>query len=286
MVMRRCRVKVCDRVVADALHARGYRFRKLRSKMILTPDDVEKRYAWSKKYKDESREWWLETVQIHLDNHHFKVATTSKGRKLLAKRRVRGAYRRKAKSLRPGHVKPDPKLRVSTGPKGFLKMGGVGNGKVLVWKTILGRWTAAQAASAYRDVVTPALKASYPGKSNFVILEDNDPTGNMSKKGIAEKSAQGLTVLTIPKRSPDLNVLDYAIWAEVEKRLRAQERNMGSEKYETRAEFEQRLDRTARRLPASFINNAIGNLQKRCQLLYKAKGGLFEEGGRRSRRPL
>jgi hypothetical protein len=26
MVMRRCRLKVCDRVVADALHARGYWF--------------------------------------------------------------------------------------------------------------------------------------------------------------------------------------------------------------------------------------------------------------------
>jgi hypothetical protein len=37
MVMRRCRLKVCDRVVADALHARGYWFHKLRTKMILTP---------------------------------------------------------------------------------------------------------------------------------------------------------------------------------------------------------------------------------------------------------
>ena len=35
-------------------------------------------------------------------------------------------------------------------------------------------------------------------------------------------------------RSPDLNVLDYAIWAEVEKRLRKQERNMPDAKHETR----------------------------------------------------
>ena len=87
-------------------------------------------------------------------------------------------------------------------------------------------------------------------------------------------------------RSPDLNVLDYAIWAEVEKRLRKQERNMPDAKHETRAQFEQRLDRTARNLPEAFINKSIGDLQKRCKLLYKAKGGLFEEGGRRARRPL
>jgi hypothetical protein len=125
MVMRRCRLKVCDRVVADALHARGYWFHKLRTKMILTPDDVKDRFAWSKKYKGKNRHWWQKRIQVHLDNHHFKHATTSKGRALLAKRLVRGAYRTKTKSLRPGHVKPDPKMRLATGSKGILKMGGV-----------------------------------------------------------------------------------------------------------------------------------------------------------------
>jgi hypothetical protein len=130
-------------------------------------------------------------------------------------------------------------------------------------------------------VVARALKTRYRGRSSFVILEDNDPTGNMSKKGLAAKTAMRLNTLKIPKRSPDLNVLDYAVWAEVEKRLRRQERKMGADKHETRAQFEQRLDRTARQLPASFINDAIGNIQKRCQLLHKAQGGLFEEGGRK-----
>ena len=36
-------------------------------------------------------------------------------------------------------------------------------------------------------------------------------------------------------RSPDLNVLDYAIWAEVEKRLRKQERNMPAVVRESRS---------------------------------------------------
>ena len=34
-------------------------------------------------------------------------------------------YRKKHRSLRPGHVKPDPSLRISTGTKGILKIGGV-----------------------------------------------------------------------------------------------------------------------------------------------------------------
>ena len=57
---------------------------------------------------------------------------------------------------------------------------------------------------------------------------------------------------------------------------------------QTRAKFAARLDRAAKRLPTEFINKAIGDLKRRCGLLYAAKGGLFEEGGRspKKRRPL
>ena len=88
----------------------------------------------------------------------------------------------------------------------------------------------------------------------------------------------------IPKRSPDLNVLDYAIWSEVQRRMRKQEKRFPADKGETRAQFESRLNRTAAGLSADF-NRAIGDLKRRCELLYNAEGGLFEEGGR-SRRPL
>ena len=123
-----------------------------------------------------------------------------------------------------------------------------------------------------------ALKKRYPGKASFTVLEDNDPTGNLSGKGKAAKRKCKLHVLEIPKRSPDLNVLDYAIWTEVEKRLRDQEKRFPSDKRETRQEFENRLDRIARELPRSFIDDCIGNLYERSQLLYEAKGGLFEVG--------
>ena len=285
MVMRRCRWKVCERTVADALHERGYWFRKLRNKMILTPADVKERYAFAKEFTDTTVEWWRKSIHVHLDNHHFKVPTTSLGRKLLAKRRVRGAYRLKAKSLKQGHVKPDPKLRIQTGTKGILKMGGVGGGKVLVWYTVAEQWSGAVAAAAYSRVVKPALVKQYPGRKSFTILEDNDPTGNCSTRGKNAKANAKLSVFTIPKRSPDLNVLDYAIWSEVERRMRKGERNMKTSRRETRAAFEKRLDRTALALPASFINKAVGNMRERTQRLYKAKGGLFEEGGR-SKRPL
>ena len=44
--------------------------------------------------------------------------------------------------------------------------------------------------------------------------------------------------------------------------------------------FIRRLRRTALVLSAAHINKAIGDMPRRCALLYKAKGELFEEGGR------
>lgn len=285
MVKKTSKCKCSLRTMRNALHARGYWFRDLRHKPILTPQDVKDRFAWAKEHRSKSKAWWTKNVHIHLDNHMFKVATTSKGRKLLAKRRVRGVYRKKGKSLRAGHVKPNPKLKQYTGGKGILKTGGVGGGRVLVWHTVTDRWNGDAAAYLYNDVVSPALKKQYPTAKKFTLLEDNDPTGNTSKKGIAAKEKGNIKVFTIPLRSPELNVLDYAVWAEVEKRMRKQELRFDDSRRETRAQFEIRLDRTARNLPASFITKAIEDLRDRCKRLYEAKGALFEEGGKK-RRPL
>ena len=92
-----------------------------------------------------------------------------------------------------------------------------------------------------------------------------------------------MEVFRIPKRSPDLNVLDYAIWSEVERRMRAQEKAWSAEKHETREAFERRLDRTARGLSKTYLDNCIMDLHRRCKRLRDAEGGLFEEGGRRQR---
>ena len=112
------------------------------------------------------------------------------------------------------------------------------------------------------------------------LNEDNDPTGNLSGKGIAAKKAAHLNVFKIPKRSPEFNVLDYAIWTQIERLLRAQERKFNFSKRETRAELEERLARTAKELSPLFIRKAIRNLKERLHRCYEAKGGLFEEGGK------
>ena len=47
MILRRSRLHVSVRLIANALHERVYRFHKLREKLLLTPDDVKELYAFS-----------------------------------------------------------------------------------------------------------------------------------------------------------------------------------------------------------------------------------------------
>ena len=116
-------------------------------------------------------------------------------------------------------------------------------------------------------------------KTTWRFLEDNDPTGFKSNEGKAAKREAKIRTFGIPKRSPDLNVLDYAIWKQVTRKMCAQEKKFPKSKRETRAEYIARLRKVAKRLPADSISKAVGNMAMRCRRLYDAQGGHFEEGG-------
>lgn len=79
----------------------------------------------------------------------------------------------------------------------------------------------------------------------------------------AAKAAAAISILEIPKRSPNLSVCNCAIWKaiwkEINQRLRKQEAKWPKNKKETRAKYVQRLKRTARRLLAEFLKRKFEN---------------------------
>ena len=120
----------------------------------------------------------------------------------------------------------------------------------------------------------------FPRSRAFKVLEDSDPTRFKSNKSFAAKRAAKITSFDIPKRSPDLNVLDYTIWKQVNNRMRRQEPKFPKSKRETRDAYIARLRRAAMSLPRSVVRRSIGNMKWRCEKIYRAKGGHIEEGGR------
>ena len=95
---------------------------------------------------------------------------------------------------------------------------------MLLWEDIGKKWNSSVASSLYLNSIQPALRRAYPRKRQYLLLEDNDPTGYKSKAAERAKVAMKIKVFQIPKRSPDLSVMDYAIWKPINRAMRTQEK--------------------------------------------------------------
>ena len=278
MIKKKAKCQASTRCLREALKRKNIKFRRLRSKIQLSKEDRAARRAFALKYKGKPISFWQRQILLHIDVKSFPVYTTKAGRDVAAQRAVRGAYRLPGQGLDEAYVLAPKDARYHPGVKSVKVAGGVSPKKTLVWEQLKGKWTGAAAAKLYRGPVQKALRREYPGKRKFSVLEDNDPTGWKSKKGIAAKKAAKIAVFRIPPRSPDLNVLDYAVWTEINKRMRRQERKFSKQKVETKQAYLKRLDGTARRLGEGFLRRSIADMKRRCQRLHDAKGGHFHEG--------
>ena len=131
--------------------------------------------------------------------------------------------------------------------------------------------------------LTGAIKALSPvdKKGPWHVLCDNEHFLSSAASKKAHRRAS-VALWHIPARSPDLNPCDFALWKEINKRMKQQELKWKSTRRETRDEYLGRWRRIATRLPKSFIEDSIANMARRCKRLHEAKGGHFEEGGSRN----
>ena len=284
MLRRRARSKAGNRTILDALHARRIYFRRLREKPVLTDEDIKARKKFAKDYMAKTTAWWTSYVDMHIDVKHFPVYLNGRARAHAAREGVRGAFRTPGQGLEKPYVKHGKKYKYNPGARGAMVLAGIGRGKVLVWEVIDGRnWNGDVAAEMYTGPIKAALRRSAPRKRTWHVLEDNDPAGFKCKKGRAAKKRARIESFDIPRRSPALNVCDYALWSEINRRMRAAEAKWPVGRVESRKQYLARLRRTAVALPKAFIDKSIGNMRRRCKALHGAGGGHFEEGGRRVR---
>lgn len=277
---RATRTKASKRTVLDALHKRGVYFRRLREKPVLTDQDIRDRKAFAERYQGKSASWWNVAIHMSIDVKHFQVLPHGHARRHAAQEVTRGAYRKAGQGLDKGFTKPPTKTKFNTGAKGVKVLAGIGKGRVLLWEYLDGgRWSGQTAAEFYKGPIAKKLKAAFPARSKYVVLEDNDPSGFKSKRGLEAKREAKITTFDIPKRSPCLNVCDYFLWSNINRRMREQERSWPPSRKETREEFLKRLRKTAMATSPAMVRAAVGDMKRRCARLLAADGGNFEEGG-------
>ena len=275
MVKARARVTASDPVCRAAFQAHGVHFFKLREKPILTEEDVKERRAFEQENGHKSEDSWVNVPHATIDNKHYPMYLNAKGRSHNARRGVRGSYRTAEKAVDPNHVKPKKTIKYPT--KSVCVTAGVIKGKIRLWHYTNGAWNAKTACEMYKKPLAGALKRAFPGKKRFVVMEDNDPAGYKCKAAFTAKRSVGIVTLDLPKRSPDLNVLDYCLWHEINVRMRVQERKFPPAFKESEDAFKNRLRKTALSLPKSFVTRAVGDMTRRLKLIKKAKGGLINE---------
>ena len=280
MIKKRAKIKAGEATIRKALQKRGVRFRRMRSKPLLTKEDVKTRFVFAKKNRKKPKSFWTKKIDLHWDLKTFPVYGNEEARAVGAQRQVRGAYRELGQGLDEAYVVIPKHLKYNTGVRALKIAGAVGKGRCRLWTDVGKKWNGKKAAELYSGPVRAALRKASPLKRSFLMLEDNDPTGFKSNLAKKAKTAAKIKIFEIPKRSPDLSVMDYAIWAKINNTMREQERRFKKSKKETRDQFAKRLAKVAKGLPASFVNKAIGNMKERCERLYRAKGHHIEEGGK------
>ena len=276
---RASRCKASPVVIQRRFREKGIYFRPLRAKPLLTDEDIADRYSFARKYKDKPESFFERHIDLHIDMKKFKVYLNGKSRARAASEGIRGAYRKHGDGdgLKAPYVKGKKDLKWNPGAQGVLVLAGVKANKVVLWHYLDGKtWNAKEASDSYSGPILECLKRSYPTRRSFRILEDNDPVGFKTKLAEKTKREKKLQVFAIPKRSPDFNVLDYAIWEHVNRNMRRQESKWRGNKKESRKAYLERLRRTALRLPPSVVRKSVRSLKRRCQQVYDAEGGHIE----------
>ena len=256
MIKKRAKIFVDDKVLRKALASRKIKFRRPRSKPLLTKEDRIARFKFAKKYREKTLSWWLKKIHLHIDLKNFPVYTNGRARHLASMREVRGAYRTLGEGLDEAYVVIPKDMRFNPGAQSCRIAAGVGGGRVRLWHEVGKKWTGKKAADLYKGPLLHALRRGWPTRRTWEVLEDNDPTGFKSKAGEAAKAESKICIFKIPERSPDLNVCDYALWKQVSRTMRRQEKKFAQTKKESRSQYIARLHKAAKGLSKTFINKS------------------------------
>lgn len=182
---------------------------------------------------------------------------------------MRGQIRLPGEGLQKEYTKPNTKKhRMNTG--GVVNiMAGISGDRVVLWEEVGKRWSGQRAAEMYSGPVIKCLRKVHGNKRKFLLVEDNDPTGFKSSKGVKAKKDLNIETVEWPPYSPDLMPLDFALWEHVRIAMKRTDPSGN----ETALAFKKRLRRTALRTPKAVVRKMVAAMLPRAKAIYDADGG-------------
>ena len=271
-VQRAARVPQAHRTTAaHAFHREGLNvtLRRSREKPQRSAEHEAERKAICGKVRRYPRRYFSEVVDLIIDNKKFEIPTSAAARQHLAKQQARWQLRTPQEGLSPGFTAPNGK-RHRINPGGWVSiLAGISGDRVVLWEEVGKQWNGARASEMYHGPIKKFLKKKRGNKSSYLLVEDNDPSGYKSSKGMEAKKEIGIRTMKWPRYSPDLMPLDFSLWADVNRRM-AESAPSG---YESIMCFKQRLRRTALATSRATVMQMVDAIRKKAQEIYDADGG-------------
>ena len=259
--------KIHRTTVSRYLGESGVKWRRMREKPPRTECHEEDRMEVCRIWRNKPATFWTDSVDLIIDAKKYATPGNAAAARRLRQQRVRGVLRTRQEGLRHGYTRPNIKKH-KFNPGGYAHiLAGICGDQVVLWEDIAGRWCAQRAADMYAGPVKKVLQRHRPGKRSWLIMEDNDPSGFKSGRGKAAKEENKMKTIDQPPYSPDLNPLDFCIWAEIEKRALSQRAPR-----ETAAAYRARLRTIAFGMPRSLVRKAVLAIKTRAQAIFDAGG--------------
>ena len=194
--------------------------RPAREKPQRTPEQAEERMAYCKANKHRTGRYFDQQLDFIMDNKRFDIPLSERAREYMAKQKITSHLRTPSEGLQPEFTKPGKKKnKFNTGASVNI-CAGISNGKIVLWHELPKVWNGKEAAALYAGAIIKCLKKHRGTKRKYLVLEDNDPTGYKSNAAKRAKELLKINAVQFPTYSPDLNPLDFSLWAEVEKRIK------------------------------------------------------------------
>ena len=256
---------VSNQTVSRVLWKEGYKVRNKRRKGLLTGTDIKKRYNFAKYVKKNfAQDIWCKEIYFYLDGtgftHKFNPCQS-------ARRNNRTTWRKRSEGL--SLYCTGAGSHEGTGGRVARFMVAIAYGKGV---TMSEEYTERLNGSSFAQFVTkhfpPCFQKSVKPEGKL-FLQDGDPSQN---SGIALEAliAIGGTKFSIPARSPDLNPIGN--FFHLTKRKLKYEALTNGITQETYSDFVARIQRTMLETPTKVIDNVIGSMNKRIDMVIKSKG--------------
>lgn len=256
---------VSNRTVRRCLGRLDYKYEQCRRKGQVTKKDMGLRLKFAKDCKKNlNEEFWKTGISFYLDGVSWAHKTNPAESARTMRTRT---WKKRGEGLSFNCTAKGKKEGVGGKVARFIVSIGYGVGVVQVEHlpaTLNGNLFANFIRDKFNDIFS---KSANPQAKLF--LQDGDPSQNsaVARKAMA---AVGCELFKIPARSPDINPIEN-IFHLVNKELRnnALEQNITKETY---PEFVERCKQTLLAFPLETINKTIASMDKRMDLVIKAKG--------------